>query len=221
MCFFPVVGMITGICVWAAGTILLKHGFGVLFFSAVMTLVPIAINGGIHMDGFLDTVDALGSWEGRERKLEILKDPHAGAFAVMGACCYFTACMGLWSEAAVDMLPVVAWGYVLSRGLSGLAVLTFPSASKEGLARTFKEGTGRLHAGILFVLFVLAPMAAMLSLSVKLGALGVAGAVLVFFYYRVTAVSKFGGVTGDLAGYFLQLCELAILGFVVMGGTCL
>lgn len=218
MCFFPVVGIVTGLCVWGTGSILLRYGFGGLFFSAVMTLLPIAINGGIHMDGLLDTLDALGSWGDRERKLEILKDPHAGAFAVTGACCYFTACIGLWSEADSGMLPVIACGYVLSRGMSGLAVLTFPSASKEGLARTFKEGTRRIHAVILFLLFILAPMGVMLCLSVRLGSLGIAGAVLVFVYYRVTAVRKFGGVTGDLAGYFLQLCELAILGFVVVGG---
>ena len=47
------------------------------------------------------------------------------------------------------------------------------------------------------------------------------GAALIFIYYLVMAMRRFGGVTGDLAGYFLQLCELAILGFVVMGGVLL
>ena len=40
------------------------------------------------MDGFADTVDALSSCQTRERKLEILKDPHTGAFAVIGCCLY-------------------------------------------------------------------------------------------------------------------------------------
>ena len=40
------------------------------------------------MDGFLDTVDARSSCQDRQRKLEILKDPHTGAFAVIGGGVY-------------------------------------------------------------------------------------------------------------------------------------
>ncbi len=221
MCFFPVVGIITGICVWGAGTFLLERDCGALFFSAVMTLLPIVINGGIHMDGLLDTIDAVSSYGDRERRLEILKDSHAGAFAIIGAGCYFTACLGLWSEVTIQMLPTIACGYVLSRGMSGLAILAFPSASKKGLARTFKEGTEKLHAMILILFFILVPAGAILLLSPRFGVPALVGAALIFIYYLVMAMRRFGGVTGDLAGYFLQLCELAILGFVVMGGVLL
>jgi len=41
-----------------------------------------------------------------------------------------------------------------------------------------------------------------------LGAAALFGAVLAFLYYRRMVFREFGGVTGDLAGYFLQLCEL-------------
>ena len=218
MCIFPIVGVVTGGCVWGAGTLLLRNGCGTLLFAAVMTLLPIMINGGIHMDGLLDTIDALSSYGDRERKLKILKDSHTGAFAVIGACCYFTACLGLWSEVTEGMLPTVACGYVLSRGLSGFAVLTFPSASEKGLARTFKEGTRRLHAAALLIFFVLLPAAVMLTEPPQFGGMAVAGAAGVFLYYRVMSWRKFGGITGDLAGYFLQLCELAVLGCVVTGG---
>lgn len=34
---------------------------------------------------------------------------------------------------------------------------------------------------------------------------------LVFAWYYRMAVREFGGITGDLAGYFLQVCELAVL----------
>lgn len=219
MCFFPAAGIITGICVWGIGTILLKSGCGVLFFSSVMTVLPVAVNGGIHMDGLLDTIDALSSYGDRERKLEILKDSHAGAFAIIGACCYFILCLGLWSEVTVQMLPVISCGYVLSRGMSGFAIITFPSASNKGLARTFKEGTKRLHAVVLFVFFILVPAGVMIWLSPSSGGMALAGAVLVFVCYRVMAVRKFGGVTGDLAGYFLQLCELVILGCAAACGS--
>ena len=34
---------------------------------------------------------------------------------------------------------------------------------------------------------------------------------LVFLYYRKMSYSEFGGITGDLAGWFLQMCELSVL----------
>ena len=38
------------------------------------------------------------------------------------------------------MLPVVAAGYVISRALSGIAVVTFPAARGSGLVKTFQDG---------------------------------------------------------------------------------
>ncbi len=74
---------------------------------------------------------------------------------------------------------------------------------------------------ILILFFILVPAGAILLLSPESGVPALVGAALIFIYYRVMAMHRFGGVTGDLAGYFLQLCELAILGFVVMGGVLL
>ena len=42
--------------------------------AAAFCLVPVAITGGIHLDGYADTSDALSSYGDREKKLEILKD---------------------------------------------------------------------------------------------------------------------------------------------------
>ena len=36
-----------------------------LFYAAILTVLPIFVTGGIHMDGFLDTCDALSSWQER------------------------------------------------------------------------------------------------------------------------------------------------------------
>ena len=76
MCFFPVVGVVTGLLQFGAGYVLLTYtSCGKLLFAAVMTLIPVLVTGGIHLDGYADTIDALSSWGDREKKLEILKDP--------------------------------------------------------------------------------------------------------------------------------------------------
>lgn len=219
MCFFPLVGVATGGLAVLLGRILLLHtSCGTLFFAGVMTILPVLVNGGIHLDGFLDTMDALNSYGSREKKLEILKDSRTGAFAVIGLGLYLVASLALWSEVRPEMLVVIGAGYVMSRSLSGLSVMLFPSAKKDGLGKTFQEQAHRTRvAQILGVWFVLAATV-MLADSGIAGAVVIGAALLVFWYYHHMAMKQFGGMTGDLAGYFLQLAELAMLAAAVFAG---
>ena len=210
MCFFPLVGVVTGILEVILGNALLVYtSCGTLFFAGVMTLLPVLVNGGIHMDGFLDTMDALNSYGSREKKLEILKDSRT------------VASLALWSEAKSEMLPVIGAGYVMSRSLSGLSVMVFPSAKKDGLGRTFQEQAHRKRVAVVMVCWFFAALAVMLMTSVQMGAAALCTALLVFWYYHHMAMKQFGGMTGDLAGYFLQLAELLILAAVIVAGGAL
>ena len=51
-----------------------------VFYAVIAALIPLAVSGGIHLDGLCDTCDALCSFGDREKRLAILKDPHVGAF---------------------------------------------------------------------------------------------------------------------------------------------
>ena len=129
MCFFPFVGTAIGILTWLAGGILGVHAVLEPFFLAViLTVIPVFVTGGIHVDGLLDTSDALSSWQERTRRLEILKDSHAGAFAIIVCCGYFLAAFGIWTEAGAEDIGVLAVGFILSRALNGFGICTFPCA---------------------------------------------------------------------------------------------
>ena len=82
-CFFPWVGAaIGGITMfwwWFCG----KFSVGNVAFAMIGTAIPLAVTGGFHVDGFMDTMDAFHSYQPREKKLEILKDSHIGAFSVI------------------------------------------------------------------------------------------------------------------------------------------
>ena len=52
------------------------------------------------------------------------------------------------------------------------------------------------------------------------GILSILSAGLMFLYYHRMAMEKFGGITGDLAGYFLQMCEL-VMAMAAVGGDIL
>ena len=208
MCFFPLIGVVTGALIYLAGmfldgNIFPKVSSGRLMFAAVMTLIPVFVSGGIHLDGFMDTMDALGSWGDKEKKLEILKDSHNGAFAVIGICCYFIGSLGVWSEIRTEMLPVV----------------TFPAARGSGLVKTFQDGAQKKAVRITMIVYlVLAAVYLYIFSPVGMVVFFIIAGAVFGYYYRMSR-KQFGGVTGDLAGYFLQICELALLvgGLIVQG----
>ena len=170
------------------------------------------------MDGFMDTTDARSSYQPREKKLEILKDPNTGAFAVIACVCYFLLTFGFWYEITPEIIPIVAIGFVISRAFSGLAVVTFPMAKSSGLAATFSGEANKKFTRVVMIIFILLAACAMVLINWKLGIICLLGVLLLFIYYYHMSVKEFGGITGDLAGYFLQLCELIIVICAVLGG---
>jgi len=83
LCFFPWVGAVIGALWYLWKWFCDRFAVGTLCYAVVGTAIPLLVTGGFHVDGFLDTCDALHSYQPRDRKLEILKDSHIGAFAVI------------------------------------------------------------------------------------------------------------------------------------------
>ena len=212
LAFFPLVGAAVGAVYWAAALLCRLLGFGDLGRAALLTAVPLVVTGGIHMDGFCDTVDALASHAPREKKLVILKDSAAGAFAVIWCGVWLLACFGLTGE--MSSVPTLAAGFLLSRALSALAVERLPSA-RAGMGASLKQGSRfprwvlglylLLYLGLIFL--VGRPIPGLAALAAAVG---------FYFFYKRLALRQFGGFTGDLAGWFLQVCELVILAAVVV-----
>lgn len=222
MCFFPAVGVIVGSLQFLAGWLLLTAtDCGNLLFAAVLTGLPVLVTGGIHLDGFADVSDGLASWGDREKKLEIMQDSHMGAFAAIKLCCLFLFTAAFWSEvpAGKDSLATLAsgfWMYVLSRALSGISVVTFPPAKKDGLLRTFQDTAHKRRVRTVLLIWTAVCAAGMCLWDPVRGCGMLAAAGLVFCYYFRISKKQFGGTTGDLAGYFLELCELAMLAALVL-----
>ena len=171
------------------------------------------------MDGFMDTMDALGSWGDREKKLEILKDSHAGAFAILGMGCYLMWSVAVWSELPAEVLRVCGVGFVLSRALSGFSVVTFPAARNSGLLKMFQDGAQKKVVRITMCLYVAAAVIMMAVMNAWAMTGAVIGVMIAFLYYIVVSRKQFGGVTGDLAGFFLETAELAMFTGILV--TCI
>lgn len=217
MCFFPAVGVVTGLCCTGAWFFLEKCGVSKSAAAALLTALPVLINGGIHMDGFMDTMDAKSSYKPMEEKLKILKDPHTGAFAVIYAILYFLISYAFFCEVTGAEIGWISAGYVYSRILSGLSVVTLRKARKDGMAATTADAAQKNVKWILAAELV-AFAAAELWIDPLTGALCLLAGAAVFAYYRSMSYRLFGGITGDLAGYFLQVCELVLLIVAVAAG---
>lgn len=208
----PLVGILIGALLWGWAWLCGALSVGSILFAAGMTLLPLLVSGGIHLDGFCDTVDALSSHATQERKREILKDPHAGAFAVIGVCAYLLAVFALYTELPNEKNAVLLACLipVLSRGAGALASFGTPSDG-AGLLHAMRSSADRRAAVmILAVLCALGVSGLMLLSPLTGGVMALAGALCAVLTVRM-AKRQFGGMSGDLAGFCIQACELAML----------
>ena len=112
-----------------------------------------------------------------------------------------------------EQILVLAAGFFLSRTLSGIGVVSLRCAKTNGMLYQFASEAHR--RGVLTALYLQLVLCVglMLSVSVKTGALA-----CTYAYYRQKSYREFGGITGDLAGYFVTLCEGVMAVLVAAAG---
>lgn len=211
---FPLIGVTVGLLLWGWVSLCALLDLKSAIRALGLVLIPLAVSGGIHMDGFADTVDAIASRAEPNRRRQILKDSNIGAFAGMGIASYliiqFAIAMEL--EITAPSLACICISPTLGRTISGMASIAFPGSSKTGLLGTFRESSDKRPAFIalamMFVLLVVL-LGIFAGWSAAVGALCIAVLVSAFVYRMAT--KRFGGMSGDIAGYLLQLIELAYL----------
>ncbi|HWQ79456.1 MAG TPA: adenosylcobinamide-GDP ribazoletransferase [Anaerovoracaceae bacterium] len=228
--FLPPVGLLIGL-IWYGLYLLLgridlltagRIDIPLQLQTAVLMLYPYLITGFIHLDGFMDTSDALLSRRPLEDKLRILKDPHTGAFAVISAAVLFIVCFGSMSAAVEqlhlkqaldiatdDPMPALILVPVVTRCCSAIAVLAGKPLAHSQYQT--EEGTKKPAAELAAI--SLMGLAAILtafwhSWSVPLV---LAGALAAYLAAMFGAVRQLAGVSGDLAGYALTVGEGAAL----------
>lgn len=215
---FPLVGVAVGAALLAWDWLCASLALGGLLRGAGFVLLPLLITGGIHMDGFCDTVDALASHGDVEKKRRILKDPHIGSFAAIAACAYIVVFSALGAEAAFSFREMLCFSltFMLSRSMAGLAVILFPCSPESGLGRSFQSAAHKRS-----VLAVLLAVIAGLGLAMTLlggvaGVVAFGGTILLLGWCRRVAAVHFGGMGGDLSGWLLQMCEILSLAALVL-----
>ena len=190
----------------------------ILLWSILLVVTMVVLTRALHLDGFMDSWDALLGGFDRERRMAILRDPNVGAFAVVGVICLLlvkvAAMIGLPTTGA-DRLPVLLLFPCLSRWAMLLTMELYPYVRSNGIGTAFFDGgQGRfrwqLILGFVFTLVVSVTLAGMVGLVLLAAACAVAWGI------GAWATRLLGGVTGDIYGAVNELTEVVVLLMVLM-----
>lgn len=193
--FTPLIGLIIGGILYLISLLLPEflEGFILLFAYTILT-------GGLHMDGYSDTLDGILARRGRDRALEIMQDPLLGTFGILGL---IILSLGYYSffpslGKALTVLPL------LGRYGALLSVYKNKYARLDGMGRYFVEGVkGQLLLIWLpitaFLVYFLLGLAGLLGLGLTLG---------YSYYMGRFFLSRLGGMTGDTVGFIIESSQL-------------
>lgn len=210
--YFPLAGLVLG------GVLVLGHWLFSQFLPPLMTagliiLLHIWLTGGLHLDGFMDTVDGIMSGRQREQMLAIMKDSRVGAHSVWAVLCLlllkFSALASMSPiqlQLSLILAPVIArWQIILSMSY-------WPYARQEGLGKMFQGAPLR-------------PVLWLNALLILLGCYYLAGwigvgsfvtTILVVVLINTRLVKNLGGLAGDTYGAIIEISETLV--FVLLLG---
>lgn len=218
LAFFPVIGLIIGAIEYLNWCICRFLGLPAIFQICIAIIIPVIITGGIHIDGYMDTMDAFNSYGDRDKKLSIMKDPHAGAFAMIYLLVYvlvYAAFLSLLKEKIVIPFCLT---FVISRILSGISVTLIPGAKKTGMVADVK--TQSANKVVLICLII--EMALVIAILFFYGIVYAASVIFIsatgYIFYRKKCIKELMGITGDTSGYFLCIMELVLLVAISLEG---
>jgi len=214
--YYPAVGLLLGVAIWIVGRVA-DFGFGeagTIVTAVVAVAFWIFATGALHLDGWMDLADGLGSQRSRERTLEIMKDSRVGAMGVVAAIVLIMLkTAALWRLSSADFWTAVIVVPAMARVALIGAIYFFPYIQEKGLGSGLRRG---VTPTILFV-------NAALVLAVSYGAAGLPGALAfaallpVVWLFGRYIVRRLGGFTGDVYGALIEGAEvLALLVLLIL-----
>jgi adenosylcobinamide-GDP ribazoletransferase len=206
---FPFIGAVIGVMWWVVAKLVILSGIHIMLASAVTAVFPFLAAGFLHLDGFMDTSDAVLSRRPLEEKRRILKDPHTGAFAVIMLAVLFVL------QFAVVFTIIEKGQYlvllitipVISRCCAALSILCLNTMPQSSYANMLRQNTGIRHK-IAVIMTVIPAIALSGYFARTAGLITVASTVVGFTAALVWAYKDLRGVSGDIVGFALVTGEL-------------
>jgi len=203
--FYPLVGFLLGALLYGFSLLLTPHlpsfHIGIILFAlwALFT-------GGLHLDGYCDTVDGL--FVDKSRALEVMKDPHNGGMGmIFGGVFFILKASSLAVFNLLYLLPIVL---MLPRLAVVFMIYTYPYVSKSGMSTLAKEELKgwQVFVALVYTLAAVIYFDAWLLLLVTL---------TLTLLIKTFFIKRYGGFTGDIYGFSIEVIELMLLNAVLIG----
>jgi adenosylcobinamide-GDP ribazoletransferase len=216
--WFPWVGWLFGVAALAVVSFARYFIEGELAWLLVAVLVVTLWAVGsrlLHLDGLADTGDAIWGGYDPQRRLEIMRDSHTGAFGV--AAVVFIVLLQIASIAVIASSGgwwALGAAPVLGRFAASVGVWSMPPARHDGLAASVSSSPrfrDVLIAALAVGMVLVVPCPARIALVVF-------GSVAAFATPRLLGRTV-GGVTGDILGASVLLVETAVLVIAALMGV--
>jgi len=203
--FYPLVGFILGAILWGVYLVLSPYvastHLGVIIFA-----LWVLLTGALHLDGFSDTIDGL--YVSKERALEVMKDSHVGGMGMIISVSFLI--LKASSLAVLELFYLLPIILLLSRLNAVLAIYFYPYISPNGMGALAKaEFTKPQMLITLFYSFLIVLFYNKLLLLVS--------ALLVLFVIKLFFIKRYGGFTGDIYGFTIEVSELILLNLLLFG----
>jgi adenosylcobinamide-GDP ribazoletransferase len=211
--WYSAVGLLIGLILAAFSGILWQTPLSAAVRAGIILGAWIAITGALHLDGLMDSCDALFAPVDVERRLVILKDVHAGAFGVIGVVWLLGMKWSLLAHllATGTMMPILLLAPLWGRWMSVWAAGRFPYARRgSSLGGFMRQGLGIRQIGLASIFALLIHAGIVLWFGPTLLWIGLAPLIgIILAYWAAGRLG--GGLTGDLYGALCEVVELTVL----------
>ncbi|MEM1892612.1 MAG: adenosylcobinamide-GDP ribazoletransferase [Sulfolobales archaeon] len=221
----PLVGALEGLVVSSTLTLLVWLGVNPVIVSVFYVFIHTVVTGGIHLDGFADYSDVLGSLKRGEQALRVLKDPRKGTYAIVAVSTRLI--VGVVSlYVLIDVLelkfviPLIA-SYIASAEAMFVSSFLGFEEPYEGMARSFtrhSKSLAHLFGNTLCYLLLSSALVVLGSLvGIRVSsAATLALPLLVGSVASYDANKRLGFVNGDVLGFSYELTKSASLTLVAV-----
>ncbi|HIZ90447.1 MAG TPA: adenosylcobinamide-GDP ribazoletransferase [Candidatus Mucispirillum faecigallinarum] len=210
----PLIGIMLGLIEYLIYIFAVYFNISSILYAALSTAALILFTGGIHLDGYADTMDAVFCHGDIEKRRQVLSDAHTGAFAVIYTILYIILLFAGFENMFNKNLPVFIFIliFMISRLFVLYLIAFIPSSQNKGLLYIFssKENKKLLLIytfAVTFVLFFLTYILINYKFVIILLLILVIISIILIKYFK----KVFGGISGDLAGFSICIYEISAL----------
>lgn len=202
--WFPWISFVMGVIVGFVNNFF--YDVGPLFGAFLGLLTCYLLNGGLHMDGLMDTADGFLSNRERDRVVEIMHDSTIGVFAVLALALIVLGKFSVLASVAIQPLEMGIFFASVRMGVL-TAIHFFPAAPSSSMGYFFKRGALKNSYYFQWVLLVA------LILFTRGKSFLIFPVVACFWgaFFSRLSVRKIGGLTGDVYGAIVETGELFML----------